>query len=81
MIDEERILNNIKDFSFPRLSGTDFEKKSFNIAKKKVEDLNLSPIEQDFSFSIFFSRIYPKVALTLLSWILLVLFQNFNLYI
>ncbi len=79
MIDEERILTNIKEFSFPRLSGTAFEKKSFNIVKNKIEELNLVPIEQDFSFSIFYSRIYPKVALTVLSWFILVLFLNLNL--
>ncbi len=79
MIDETRILKNLKEFSFPRLSGTDFEKKSFIIAKKKIEDLSFSPIVQQFSFSIFYSRIYPKVALTLLSWLLMVLVLNFNL--
>lgn len=79
MIDETRILNNLKEFSFPRLSGTDLEKKSFNLAKKKIEDLKLSPMDQDFSFSTFYSRIYPKVALSLLSWLLVVLFLNFNL--
>jgi len=79
MINESRILKNLKEFSFPRLSGTNFEKKSFNIAKDKIEDLNLSPIVQNFSFSIFYSRIYPKVALTLLTWLLVVLFLNFNL--
>lgn len=78
MIDETRILNNLKEFSFPRLSGTDLEKKSFNLAKKKIEDLKLSPMDQDFSFSTFYSRIYPKVALSLLSWLLVVLFLNFN---
>ncbi len=79
MIDETRILKNLKEFSFPRLSGTDFEKRSFNIGKNKIEDLSLSPIVQEFSFSIFYSRIYPKVALTLLSWFIVVLVLNFNL--
>ncbi|MFX1590515.1 MAG: M28 family peptidase [Promethearchaeota archaeon] len=79
MIDETRIFNNIKEFSFPRLSGTGFEKKAFNIAKNKIEELNLEPKKQDFSFSIFYSRIYPKVALTILSWLVLVLYLNFNL--
>lgn len=78
MINEKRILQNLKDFSFPRLSGTEFEKKSFNIAKKKIEDLNLTPSIQEFSFSIFYSRFYPKISLTLLSWLLLVLFLNIN---
>jgi hypothetical protein len=78
MIDEKRILKNLKEFSFPRLSGTEFEKKSFNTAKKKIEDLKLFPKVQDFSFSTFYSRIYPKIALTLLSWLLVVLFLNFH---
>ncbi|MFX1329209.1 MAG: M28 family peptidase [Promethearchaeota archaeon] len=76
MIDEKRILQNLKDFSFPRLSGTDFERQSFKIALKKIEDLNLTPNVQEFSFSTFYSRIYPKISLSLLSWILLVLFIN-----
>jgi len=79
MIDETRLLRNLKEFSFPRLSGTNFEKKSFNIAKERIEDLNLLPIVQNFSFSIFYSRIYPKVALSLFSWLLVVLFLNINL--
>jgi len=79
MIDETRILENLKEVSFPRLSGTEFEKESFNIAKQKVENLNLTPKVQEFSFSTFYSRVYPKVGLTLLSWLLVVLFLNFNL--
>ena len=78
MIDNNRILQNLKDFSFPRLSGTEFEKKSFNIAKKKIEDLNLTPTIQEFSFSTFYSRIYPKMSLTLLNWLLLVLLINIH---
>ena len=76
MIDETRILKNLKEFSFPRLSGTKFEKISFNIAKQKVEDLNLTPKIQEFSFSTFYSRIYPKISLSLLSWLLVVIFLN-----
>ncbi|UCD01612.1 MAG: M28 family peptidase, partial [Promethearchaeota archaeon] len=32
---------------------------------------------QEFSFSTFYSRVYPKISLTLLSWLLIVLFLNF----
>ena len=76
MIDEKRISINLKEFSFPRLSGTEFEKRSFNIAKNKIENLNLTPIVQEFSFSTFYSRVYPKISITLLSWLLVVLFLN-----
>ncbi|TET60712.1 MAG: M28 family peptidase [Promethearchaeota archaeon] len=78
MIDKARIENNLKEFSFPRLSGTEFEKKSFNIMKQKIEDLNLIPLIQEFSFSTFYSKIYPKLSLTLLSWLLVILFLNFH---
>ena len=78
MIDKARIEKNLKEFSFPRLSGTEFEKKSFNIMKQKIEDLNLIPLIQEFSFSTFYSRIYPKLSLTLLSWLLIVLFLNYH---
>ncbi|MFX1315105.1 MAG: M28 family metallopeptidase [Promethearchaeota archaeon] len=78
MIDEKRISKNLKEFSFPRLSGTEFEKKCFNIAKKKIENLNITPIVQKFSFSTFYSRIYPKISITLFNWILIVLFLDFH---
>ncbi|MFX0035698.1 MAG: M28 family peptidase [Candidatus Hermodarchaeota archaeon] len=76
MIDEKRIVQNLKDFSFPRLSGTEFEKKSFNLVKKKIEELQLTPKIQEFTYSTFYSRIYPKISLTVLSWLLIVLFLN-----
>jgi len=78
MIDKNRISENLKEFSFPRLSGTALEKKSFNIAKKKIEELNLTPTVQDFSFSTFYSRIYPKLSLILFNWLLIVLFLNIH---
>jgi len=65
MIDEKRLKENLTTFSFPRLSGTDGEKKALNIARSKVEDLNLKPLTQDFVFSTFFGRTYPKIAFSL----------------
>ena len=61
MIDEEGIRSNLKDFSFPRLSGTEDEKRAFQLALNKVEELNLTPIIQRFEFSTFFARTYPKI--------------------
>ncbi|MHA2131618.1 MAG: hypothetical protein ACW99L_16755, partial [Promethearchaeota archaeon] len=79
MIDEKRILENIKEFSFERLSGSMFEKRSFEIAKKKIEALNLAPSVQEFSFSTFYSRVYPKLSILLLFWLLLILFLRMGL--
>ncbi len=61
MINEKRLKENLTIFSFPRLSGTDGEKKALNIARSKVEDLNHDPLSQTFMFSTFFGRTYPKI--------------------
>ena len=53
MIDENRIKENLKSFSFPRLSGTDDERKAFNLAFKKLEQLKVIPLSQEFVFSTF----------------------------
>ncbi|KKK40405.1 hypothetical protein LCGC14_1210450 [marine sediment metagenome] len=78
MIDEGRLLQNLRTFSFPRLSGTEFEKKSFTIAQQKIENFNLTYRAQEFVFSTFYSRVYPKISLALLFWIILTLYLNFN---
>jgi len=78
MIDEGRLLQNLRTFSFPRLSGTEFEKKSFTMVRQKIESFNLTPRAQEFVFSTFYSRVYPKISLALLFWIILALYLNFN---
>jgi len=62
MIEENRIKKHLTKFAFPRLSGTKFELKAFNQLKKEVEKLNLNFEVQTFTFSSFYSRIYPKIA-------------------
>ena len=76
MIDETRIRENLELISFPRLSGTEYEKKAFNILKKKIEDLNLKPSVQSFSFTSFYPRIYQKIVFILSFWTLFVLYLN-----
>lgn len=70
-INQSRIKTNIEDFSFPRLSGTKYEKQAFSIAKKKIHDLGLEPQIQKFKFSTFYSRIYPKITFPITFWIVL----------
>ncbi|MCK4379882.1 MAG: M28 family peptidase [Candidatus Lokiarchaeota archaeon] len=77
MIDEARIKKNLKEFAFPRLSGTGFELKAFNKVKQKVENLNLDFEIQRFTFSSFYSRIYPKIAFLSVSLIVLLIYLNF----
>ena len=66
MIEEHRLERNLKEFSFPRLSGTIHEKKAFNHIKERILSLNLSPSVQSFEFSTFYSRVYPKIMFVLL---------------
>ncbi|MFW9937321.1 MAG: M28 family metallopeptidase [Candidatus Thorarchaeota archaeon] len=76
MINQNRIKKDLEIFSFPRLSGTKFEEKAFNLAIQEVKTLNLKPITQEFNFSTFYSRVYPKISLFLLFLIILILFLN-----
>ena len=79
MIKEDRIKKHLKHFSFPRLSGTEYEFKAFNRVKKVIENLNLDFEVQRFTFSTFYSRLYPKIAFISGSLIFLLLFLNFNM--
>ncbi|UCD01877.1 MAG: M28 family peptidase, partial [Promethearchaeota archaeon] len=77
--EEARIKKNLKEFSFPRLSGTEFEFKAFDKVKQKIKNLNLKFEVQPFTFSTFYSRIYPKVAFLSVSLILLFLYLNISM--
>ena len=81
MIDENRIKENLTTFSFPRLSGTEGEKKALELAVKKVEDLNLKPLNQEFEFSTFFGRTYAKLAFLLGFTVLFLFYQNFESFV
>ena len=76
MIEEARIKRTLDKIAFPRLSGTEFELKAFNIVKQEIENLNLEFEVQDFTFSSFYSRLYPKIAFLSTSLILLMLYLN-----
>jgi hypothetical protein len=79
MIEEARIKKNLKSFAFPRLSGTKFEFEAFSKLKQKIENLNLKFEVQNFTFSSFYSRWYPKIAFLSVSLILLLLYLNISM--
>jgi len=79
-IDRTRLKENLELFSFPRLSGTKFEKKAFEIAKQKIEQLDLVPEVQNFKFSTFYSRIYPKITFPLVFYIFFSFYLNLNTF-
>jgi hypothetical protein len=81
LIDENRIRKNLELFSFPRLSGTKGEKEALKLAIQKVEELNLKPLTQDFVFSTFFGRTYPKLAFSLIFTVLFLFYLNFVAFI
>ncbi|MFX1445443.1 MAG: M28 family metallopeptidase, partial [Promethearchaeota archaeon] len=74
MIDETRMKQNLEMLTFPRLSGTEGEKKAFNIVKEKIENLNLEPSVQEFSFTTFYPLIYQKIVFLLTFWTLFLLY-------
>jgi len=78
MTNNNRIQKILNELTFPRLSGTQFERKAYDKVKKRIERLGLAPKCQEFVFSTFYSRIYPRFTLTLLSWLLLVLSIDLN---
>ena len=77
MIVESRIKRNLKKFAFPRLSGTEFELEAFNHVKNEVKKLNLDFEVQNFTYSSFYSRMYPKIAFSSGSLIYLFLYLTF----
>ena len=81
MIRVARIKKNLKQFAFPRLSGTGFELEAFNKVKREVENLNLDYEIQRFTFSSFYSRLYPKIAFSSgsLIFLLLLVFLNISM--
>jgi hypothetical protein len=81
MIRVARIKKNLEQFAFPRLSGTGFELKAFNKVKREVESLNLDYEIQPFTFSSFYSRVYPKIAFSSGSLIFLLLLVFLNIFV
>ncbi len=78
MIDKSSILDNLEILSFPRLSGTKDEKKAFQILKEKIEYLGLKTYSQEFRFSTFYSRTYPKMGVLFTFWLFLVLVADID---
>jgi len=79
MIEEARIKRNLKIFAFPRLSGTIFELEAFNKLMQEIENLNLEYEIHPFTFSSFYSRLYPKIAFLSISLILLLQYLNLRM--
>ncbi|MBD3193569.1 MAG: M20/M25/M40 family metallo-hydrolase [Candidatus Lokiarchaeota archaeon] len=77
-ISQQNIREHLRTFSFPRLSGTEFEKKASNLAIEEIRKLGLNPQIQRFKFSTFYSRVYPKITFPLTFWVVLSFYLGFN---
>ncbi|MGV9172719.1 MAG: M28 family metallopeptidase [Promethearchaeia archaeon] len=72
-VDQQRIKKNLEEISFPRLSGTEHEERAFRLLKDKLNEKGIEYYTQNFTFSTFYSRIYPKVSTALIFWLFLIL--------
>jgi hypothetical protein len=77
MIDENNIKKNLEIYSFPRLSGSTAEHKAFEILKNDLKKSNLTPSIQEFTFSTFYSRVYPKIVFSMAFWLLFLTFVDY----
>ena len=76
MINDDSIKENLELFSFPRLSGTRFERKAFDLLKNKLGKRDINPKIEEFTFSTFYARVYPKLLFSSAFWLLLVVYLN-----
>ncbi len=68
LFNKERIYNHVKNFSFPRLAGTEGEKKAVELAVKIFKDIGFKEdqIEREpFEFSDFYSTTLIKLIMIL----------------
>jgi hypothetical protein len=78
VIEPKNIKKYLESISFPRLSGTQYEQEAADLIIKEIKELNLNPHVQEFSFSSFYSRIYKKIAFSLILWLVFIIFLNPN---
>ena len=76
MIDEKRLKENVEVFSFPRIFGSEAEKRSYNLAREKIEELNIETKTQEFQFTNYYSHIYSRILFIIIFWLLMVLYLN-----
>jgi hypothetical protein len=61
---KDRIFEYINDFAFPRLSGTEGEKRAVKLVKKKFKEIGFEEnqiMSQEFNFSTFYSEVLVKI--------------------
>ena len=82
---DERLFNYVKNFSFPRLAGTNGEQKAVDLTIKTFKDIGYEELKiqkEPFEFSDFYSTTLIKLMMVInLTFSLFVLmFTYINLY-
>ncbi len=83
---KEKIINYVKKFSFPRLAGTEGEKKAVDLAIKTFKNIGFEDSQiqtQNFDFSDFYSTTLIKLimVINLTFSLFLLMFIYINIYI
>ncbi len=85
LFSKERLFNYVKDFSFPRLNGTEGEKKAVDLTIKTFKDIGFKDKiqKEDFEFSDFYSTtLFQLIAiLSLTATLILALIIYIHYYI
>ena len=66
--DQESLFNYVNLFSFPRLTGTEGEKKAVTLTEKTFREIGFAKdkiIKQNFVFSDFYSTTLVKLIMTI----------------
>ncbi|TFF96292.1 MAG: M28 family peptidase [Promethearchaeota archaeon] len=80
MPEEKRIHQNLEQFSFPRIYGSEEEQRIFQLAKDQIEALGAQPIVQEFGFTNFYSILYNRILAVLVFWLLFILYINIGFW-
>ena len=76
IFDKEKLYDYVKTFSFPRLSGTEGEKKAVDLTIKSFKDIGYNDdqiIKESFKFSDFYSTTLIQLIMMMCLTIYLIL--------
>jgi len=58
--DKDRAYEHVKSLAFPRMVGTDGEQKAVDYIKDKFSEMNLTPVEEEFTFTNYATDIWTR---------------------
>ncbi len=76
MVEENSIQEYLHELNFPRIYGSESERKACGIVKEKIERLKVDYKTYNFEYTNFYSLVYPRIVFALLFWFLFISFLN-----